>query len=263
MRTRVHPDPRHVKWVNPTIRRGRTHDVVLTIGEGGGMWALDSRTGRFLWARPFPYDDPNLNVNRIDVRTGRTHVNADKLFRQDGDQRIVCYHNTRTVMQVSYNPENNALYVPFHDSCLSMTADTDSPVGFGPRFGIIRPGADPARYMNIGRIDVSTGEMRVIYSQPQGTNGSLLTTAGGLLFTGTSDGYVKAFDAKTGKEVWKFQTGSGVISVPITWEQDGEQYIGIASGYGGAVPLWGGDMAELTKQVNQGGSFWAFKLPKR
>ena len=89
-----------------------------------------------------------------------------------------------------------------------------------------------------------------------------LSTAGGLLFTGTSDGYVKAFDAKTGKELWKFQTGSGIVSSPVTWEQDGEQYIGLASGYGGAVPLWGGDMAQLTNQVNQGGSFWVFKLPR-
>ena len=54
-------------------------------------------------------------------------------------------------------------------------------------------------------------------------------------------------------------SGSG----SVTWEQDGEQYIGLASGYGGAVPLWGGDMAQLTKQVNQGGSFWVFKLPRR
>ncbi len=90
-----------------------------------------------------------------------------------------------------------------------------------------------------------------------------LTTAGGLVFTGTSDGFVKAFDAKTGDELWKFQTGSGVVSVPVTWEMDGEQYIGIQSGYGGAVPLWGGDMADLTKQVTQGGSMWVFKLPKQ
>lgn len=89
-----------------------------------------------------------------------------------------------------------------------------------------------------------------------------LTTAGGLLFTGTSDGYVKAFDAKNGKELWKFQTGSGVVSVPVTWEMDGEQYVGIQSGYGGAVPLWGGDMADLTKQVTQGSSMWVFRLPK-
>ena len=85
----------------------------------------------------------------------------------------------------------------------------------------------------------------------------------GLVFTGTSDGYVKAFDAKSGKELWRFQTGSGIVSVPITWEVDGEQYIGLSSGYGGAVPLWGGDMADLTKKVTQGGSFWAFKLPRQ
>ena len=90
-----------------------------------------------------------------------------------------------------------------------------------------------------------------------------MTTAGGLLFTGTADGFVKAFDAKNGKELWKFQTGSGVVSVPITWEMDGEQYVSMQSGYGGAVPLWGGDLAVLTKQVTQGGSVWVFKLPKQ
>lgn len=89
-----------------------------------------------------------------------------------------------------------------------------------------------------------------------------LSTKGGLVFTGTSDGFVKAFNAKTGKELWKFQTGSGVVSIPITWEMDGKQYIGIGSGYGGAVPLWGGDIADLTKPVSQGGSFWVFELPK-
>ena len=90
----------------------------------------------------------------------------------------------------------------------------------------------------------------------------VMATKGNLVFTGTGDGYFKAFDAKTGKELWKFQTGSGIVSSPITWEMDGEQYIGVASGYGGAVPLWGGEMAELTKPVPQGGSFWVFKLPK-
>lgn len=90
----------------------------------------------------------------------------------------------------------------------------------------------------------------------------VMATKGNLVFTGTGDGFFKAFDAKTGKELWKFQTGSGIVSSPITWEMDGEQYIGVASGYGGAVPLWGGELAELTKPVPQGGSFWVFKLPK-
>ena len=111
-------------------------------------------------------------------------------------------------------------------------------------------------------IDPKTGKIAWEHKEKFPLWAGTLTTAGGLLITGTSDGFVKAFDAKNGKELWKFQTGSGVVSVPITWEMDGEQYIGIQSGYGGAVPLWGGDLADLTKQVTQGGSMWVFKLPK-
>ena len=69
-------------------------------------------------------------------------------------------------------------------------------------------------------------------------------------------------DAKTGKEVWSFNVGTGIVAPPITWEQDGEQYIGVAAGWGGAVPLWGGDVAKRVNMLNQGGSMWVFKLHK-
>ncbi len=110
-------------------------------------------------------------------------------------------------------------------------------------------------------LDPKTGKIVWEALEPMPLWAGTLTTKGNLIFTGTSDGYFKAWDAKNGKELWKFQTGSGVVSVPITWEEGGKQYIGIASGYGGAVPLWGGDMADQTKQVSQGGSFWVFELP--
>ena len=48
-----------MKWINPDIRAGQEHDIVLTVAEGGGMFAVEQATGQFLWARPFPYDDPN------------------------------------------------------------------------------------------------------------------------------------------------------------------------------------------------------------
>ncbi|GJE73576.1 PQQ-dependent methanol/ethanol family dehydrogenase [Methylorubrum suomiense] len=110
-------------------------------------------------------------------------------------------------------------------------------------------------------LDPKTGKIVWEHLEAMPLWAGTMTTKGGLVFTGTSDGFVKAFDAKTGKQLWAFQTGSGVVSVPTTWEMDGKQYIGISSGYGGAVPLWGGDMADQTKLVSQGGSFWVFELP--
>ncbi len=115
-------------------------------------------------------------------------------------------------MQTSYDPQNNSLYVPFHDQCLSMTADVESPTGYGPRAGIMRPGSDPNKYMNIGKIDVATGEMKVIYSQPQGTNGSALTTAGGLVFFGDLNRRVRALDADDGKVLWESVVGGMVMT---------------------------------------------------
>ncbi len=167
-------------------------------------------------------------------------------------------------MPMSYSPDTGLFYIPANHWAMDYwTEQLTYKAGsayLGQGFRIKRLFDDHVG--TIRAIDPKTG--KIVWEQKEkfplwaGT----LTTAGGLLFTGTSDGYVKALDAKTGKELWKFQTGSGVVSVPITWEMDGEQYIGMSSGYGGAVPLWGGDMADLTKQVTQGSSFWAFKLPK-
>ncbi|MCB5411277.1 PQQ-dependent methanol/ethanol family dehydrogenase [Pseudogemmobacter faecipullorum] len=109
--------------------------------------------------------------------------------------------------------------------------------------------------------DPATGEKKWEHKEKFPLWAGTLATAGDLVFTGTSDGYVKAFHSETGEQLWSFNTGSGVISQPVTWELDGKQYLGIASGYGGAVPLWGGDMATLTTQVSQGGSFWVFEIP--
>ena len=122
VRTRVNPDPKFVKWINPALTAGTEQDVVITVAEGGGMFAVAQQTGQFLWARPFPFDDPNVNMHVVDVKTGRTSVNPEKLFRKDGDTIIGCYHNTRSLWQIAYHPGKNSLYVPFHDQCLTMQA---------------------------------------------------------------------------------------------------------------------------------------------
>ena len=111
-------------------------------------------------------------------------------------------------------------------------------------------------------MDPVTGDVKWEYKNAAPLWGGVLTTGGGLVFTGTPEGYLKAFDDETGEELWKFQTGTGIVSSPITWEQDGEQYVAIVTGWGGAVPLWGGEVAKVVSYLNQGGSVWVFKVPE-
>src|SRR4051812_15911804 len=118
LRSKLNLDPNHAKWINPAIKPGEERDVVVTVAEGGGMFVVEQGTGKFLWARPFPYDVPDINMNHIDVETGQTRVNVDKIFKKDGDKILGCYHNTRGLWAIAYHPGKNSLYVPFQDQCL-------------------------------------------------------------------------------------------------------------------------------------------------
>jgi len=235
LRTRVSPDARFVKWINPTSKAGAEQDVVVTVAEGGGMFAVARDTGQFLWARPFPFDDPNINIAVVDVKTGKTAVNPDKMFKKDGETIVGCYHNTRGLWQIAYHPGKNSLYVPFHDQCLSMEAVNSSTTGYGRRVGVLRPGADPKAYMGIAKIDVATGEMRVIYSQPQGTNGSALTTAGDLVFFGDLNRRLRALDADSGKVLWEAVVGGMIMNSTISYAVNGKQYVMVYTGGGQSV----------------------------
>jgi PQQ-dependent dehydrogenase (methanol/ethanol family) len=263
VRTRVNPDPRFVKWINPDINRGTEQDVVITVAEGGGMFAVSQTTGQFLWARPFPFDDPHVNMSVSDVKTGRTRANPETLFKRDGETITGCYHNTRGLWQIAYHPGTNSIYVPFHDQCLSMQADNSAPSGYGPRNGILRPGSDPQKYMGMAKIDVATGEMRVIYSQPQPTNGSALTTAGDLVFFGDLNRRFRALDANTGKVLWESVVGGMIINSTITYSVNGKQYLmvftgGAQSATSGPLELVGKSMPAAVIGHN---AIYVFSLP--
>jgi len=263
IRTRVRPDPRFVKWINPAITPGAEQDVVITVAEGGGMFAVARQTGQFLWARPFPYDDPNVNMHVVDVKTGKTSANIDKLFKKDRDSIIGCYHNTRGLWQIAYHPGRNSIYVPFHDQCLSMEAVESNTTGYGRRTGVIRPGSDPMKYMGIAKIDAATGEMKVIYSQPQGTNGSALVTAGDLIFFGDLNRRLRALDADSGKVLWEAVVGGMIINSTITYSVNGKQYVMVHTGAGQSVtagPL-GLTTDVMPPPVGNHNAIYVFALP--
>jgi alcohol dehydrogenase (cytochrome c) len=218
----------------------------------------------------FPFVDGITWAEGIDLKTGRPieregqRPPPPKEGEERGEVARVSppFLGGKNWNPMSYSPNTGLFYVPANHWAEDYWAEHPTykkgAAYLGMGFRIKRLFED--HIGTLRAMDPATGKVVWEHKEPMPLWAGTLATAGNLVFTGTSDGYVKAFNAKTGDEMWSFQTGSGVVSQPITWEMDGQQYVGIASGYGGAVPLWGGDMAELTRQVSQGGSFWVFRL---
>ena len=105
---------------------------------------------------------------------------------------------------------------------------------------------------HIKAIDVANKKVAWDVPSPLPLFSGMLATKGGVLFTGDQRGRFLAYDAKTGKELWKFQTGSGINASPITYELDGKQYVAILSGLGGDPSFY--------YSAPKGGMLWVFAI---
>ena len=261
IRTSFDPDPKAVKWINPRIPRGQEREIVVSVGEPGGLWVLDGDQGQFLWATPFPYDVPEFHVSHIDVETGKTYINWDLVLKKEGDRHIICFMNTKGYWPMAYHPGKNSLYIPFHDACLDMTAKIETPNG-GQRQAIFRPGSDPEAFAGIAKVNVATGQTERIYSAPVPGNGAMLATAGDLIFWGDMDRRFRAFDADTGKILWETIVGGIIQNSTITYAVNGRQYVAVltgdgASGTGGPLTV----VPQLTP-VRGHNAIYVFALPE-
>lgn len=230
----------------------------------------EDQARRFI--RAFPFVDKITWASHIDPKTGRPVVDINqypplpKAGEDKGKPIQVSppFLGGKNWNPMAYSQDTGLFYVPANhweeDYWTTPIEYKKGAAYLGQGFTIKRSYEDHVGILRA--VDPVKGNIVWSHKEKLPLWAGVLATKGGLVFTGTSDGFLKAFDAKTGKELFKFQTGSGIVSCPITWEENGEQYIGLANGYGGAVPLWGGDMAELTKTVSQGGSFWVFKIKK-
>ena len=262
-RTAVNPDPKFVKWINPDIRRGQQRDDMVMVGEGGGMWALDRTNGQFLWATPFPYDTKNFIIANIDGKTGIAHLNTDLLFREPGQNHVLCYWNTRSYWPLAYHPGQNALYVPYVDNCLDMTSAAPAKDGKAAtperRVGSRRSGTEIENFAGVAKVNMSTGEATMIYKGRAPGNGAMLATGGDLVFWGDLDGKLHAFDAASGKTLWETSLPGTVQNSTITYAVNGKQYLALLSGEGA---LSGGliDQAGI-KPTRRHNAVYVFGLP--
>ncbi|MBZ5578785.1 MAG: PQQ-binding-like beta-propeller repeat protein [Acidobacteriia bacterium] len=258
VRTKVSPDPKFVKWINPDVPRGQERDIAVNIGEPGGIFALDRGTGQFLWATPFPFDVPNFVISDIDVKTGKTTINWDVVFKQPGDHHVVCFWNTRSYWPTAYSPVTNSLYTSYIDNCRDLTIA--GPAGRGGWSAIPRPGSDPNALTGLAKINLSTGEvMRFDIGRAPG-NGALLTTAGDLLFHGDMSRRFKAFDAATGKPLWETILGGNVSVSTISYAAKGKQYIAVMTGDNPKVPELSKEAPELRTPTGAN-AIYVFSLP--
>lgn len=237
----------------------------------GFFYVLDATTGKFEKGFPFvkkiswakgldaegkPIFDP---ANRPgDPAKGADGKKGESIFA------IPSFLGGKNQMPMAYSPDTGYFYVPANEWGMEIW---NEPVSYKKGAAYLGAGftiktIDDKYIGALRAFDPKTGKMEWEVTNNAPLWGGVLTTKGGLVFWGTPEGFLKAADAKTGKEVWSFNVGTGIVAPPITWDQDGEQYIGVAAGWGGAVPLWGGDVAKKVNFLNQGGSMWVFKLHK-
>ncbi|MFT3957209.1 MAG: PQQ-dependent methanol/ethanol family dehydrogenase [Piscinibacter sp.] len=238
----------------------------------GFFYVNDAKTGKLVNA--FPFVKKVTWATGIDLKTGRPNYvpenrPGDPTAGADGKKGNVVYAapsflGGKNQMPMAYSPDTKLFYVPANEWGMEIW---NEPITYkkgaaylGAGFTIKTNSDGPIGALRA--IDPKSGKIVWEASNNAPLWGGVLTTGGNLVWWGTPEGYLQAADAKTGKIVWKFQTGSGVVAPPITWEDKGEQYVAVVSGWGGAVPLWGGDVAKKVNYLEQGGSVWVFKLMK-
>ena len=284
----IDPATGEIKWhFQTTPREGWDYDGVnevvayedadgnkrfATADRNGFFYVLNREDGAFVSAHPFVKDI--TWASGID-ETGRPIYNEDNRpgdpsAATDGGKGEVVFSapgflGGKNWMPMAYSQNTGLFYVPSNEWGMDIWNEPvtykKGPASLGSGFTI-----KPMYEDHIGSlkaIDPATGEWKWEYQNEAPLWGGVMTTAGGLVFFGTPEGKFLALDDETGEELWSFQTGSGIVGQPVTWDMDGEQYVSVVSGWGGAVPLWGGEVAKKVNYLNQGGMVWTFKLPKQ
>ncbi|MEO1281462.1 MAG: PQQ-dependent methanol/ethanol family dehydrogenase [Pseudomonadota bacterium] len=246
--------------------------LAATADRNGFFYVLDRTNGKFEGGYPFVSKiswAKGLDKNGRPIYVPENRP-GDPTKSADGKKgssvfAIPSFLGGKNWMPMAYSKDTQLFYVPSNEWGMDIW---NEPVTYKKGAAYLGAGftIKPIFDTHIGSLkamDPMTGKVKWEYKNNAPLWGGVMTTAGNLVFFGTPEGDFKALNAKTGEELWAFNTGSGIVSSPVTWEQDGEQFITIVSGWGGAVPLWGGEVAKTVANLNQGGMVWTFKLPKQ
>jgi alcohol dehydrogenase (cytochrome c) len=241
---------------------GVKRKVIMQLNRNGFVYVIDRTNGKLLAANPF---EKVSWASHIDKETGRP-VETELGKKVRAGEAIEHWPSARGAKNwphAAFNPETGLLYAnTMHVGMMYKHLET-KPHVVGQRYmymenlNMVRPHGQPIGHMEA--INPLTGEKKwrtplhdyQIWS-------AMLSTGGGLLYTGKETGEFIAVDADTGKIVWEFQTGSGINAMPVTYTHQGRQYVTVLSGVGGLY--WNIWREQLKDKVAQGGSVWTFAL---
>ena len=263
--------------------KGQQTKALVHFDRNGFAYTLNRETGELLVAEKF---DPAVNwATHVDMETGRPEVVSRYSTQANGEDvntTNICPAALATKDQqpAAFSPKTGLFYVPTNHVCMDY-----EPYQVSYTAGQPYVGATVNMYAAPGGTDLGNfiawdaSEGKIVWSLPERFSvwSGALSTAGGVVFYGTLEGYLKAVDAKTGKELFKFKTPSGIIGNVTTYEHGGKQYVAVLSGVGGWAgiglaagltnPTDGlgavGGYAALRQYTALGGQLTVFALPSQ
>jgi PQQ-dependent dehydrogenase (methanol/ethanol family) len=260
---------------------GEQRKVLVHFDRNGFAYTMDRENGDLLVAEKY---DPAVNwATHVDMETGRPQVVAQYSTDQKGEDvntTGICPAalGTKDQQPASYSPKTGVFYVPTNHVCMDYEPFQVSYTAGQPYVGAtlsMYPAPNSGDMGNFIAWDAVEG--KILWSNPEKFSvwSGALSTAGDIVFYGTLEGYLKAVDAATGEELYKFKTPSGIIGNVNTYEHNGKQYVAVLSGLGGWAgigmaagledPKAGlgavGAYASLSDYTQLGGQLTVFALP--
>ena len=251
--------------------KGKVRKVLMQAPKNGFFYVLDRTNGELISAKPFV---PVNWADSVDIATGRPAINKKNSWYKDSAKYIfpgpagghswpaMSFHPGNGLVYIPtidmpfvYENEKNYQFRPGRDNMYARQISTPLPPAYShfgkgwpePEYEVLKAW-DPVQQKEIWRLPF-----------PGTQNGGILSTDGDLIFQGSSTGYLLVVHAKTGKLLKKIYTGTGIQAAPMSYQINGEQYVAVMAGYGGAVLFFPGEQDAVAKYKNEG-RILAFKL---